>query len=272
MKFNGLLMLLIFFVTAVNGNIINQPNQVHADNEVRGISHTLYKRDILPFFSPLIKELRKKGFPIEYVIKSLMLIDKIEFVSFEGDVSGTYNKISNKIELDIDFVDHETGRLKKYSELKLIHLKTLYHELWHVYYNKHIKVKKPLFYYLYKKQMLRTYSGEIYANVIQGEAYGIFIGLAIQNYYQHYAILKYLGEDGRRRLYEGHKVEQMIQRYAEVLNYPVSGHYFNPLHWGIVDHETNLPAEDRDLIFKYVLNNEISQKFIENFSEQVFSN
>ena len=119
--------------------------------------------------------------------------------------------------------------------------------------------------------MLDTFSGEVHANVIQNEAYGVFVGLAIQNYYQHYAILNYLGKEGRRRLFEGPKVGSMVYRYQEVLNYPVYGYYFNVFSWSVEDHGESLPQKDRDLIFKYVFKDEISPNFLENFSEKVFN-
>ena len=151
--------------------------------------------------------MRKRGYPIKFVIEALQLVDKVEFTDFEGsEFSGTYNKISNKIQFENSFIDQSTGKIKRYNELKLIHITTFYHELWHAYYSKYVKAKRPMFYYLYQKQMLDTFSGEIHANVIQNEGYGVFVGLAIQNYYQHYAILNYLGKEGRRRLFEGQKL------------------------------------------------------------------
>lgn len=247
-------------------------NHTSNNSKSHNINLTIEKVDILPFFVDLIKDLRKRGYPIKFVIDALKLVDQIEFTDFEdNDFSGTYNKVSNNIQLENSFIDQSTGKLKSYKKLKLIHVTTFYHELWHVYYTKYVKSKRPLFYYLYQKQMLDTFSGEIHANVIQNEAYGVFVGLAIQNYYQHYAILNYLGPDGRVRLFNGPKVGVMVDRYQEVLNYPVYGYYFNVLSWSVDDHDESLPQKDRDLIFKYVFKDEISQNFMDNFSEEVFN-
>ena len=66
------------------------------------------------------------------------------------------------------------------------------------------------------------------------------LALAIQNYYQHYSVMKYLGKEGRHRLKHGARSEVMVGRYQEVLNYGfgfVYGYYFNIFQWSIVDHQ-----------------------------------
>ncbi len=262
------LVLVVIFAFQAESRSHNQINEkLHIYNK----ELVLKKNEIIPFFVPLIKDLKKRGYPIKFVLDTLKLVNEIEFVNFEdSDVTGTYNKFSNKIQLENSFVNFDTGKLKKFDNLKLIHITTFYHEIWHAYYLKYVKIKKPRFYSLYQSQMLKTFSGEINANVIQNEAYGVFIGLAIQNYYQHYSVMKSIGKEGRHLLKHGPRSEVMVARYQEVLNYPVYGYYFNVFKWGVVDHQENLPQKDRDLIFKYVFHDEISQEFVENFSENVF--
>ena len=72
--------------------------------------------------------------------------------------------------------------------------------------------------------------------------------------------MKHLGKEGDT-LNTWPRSEVMVSRYQEVLNYPVYGYYFIIFKWSVVDHQENLPQEDRDLIFKYVFHDEISQDF-----------
>ena len=121
-------------------------NHINEDSKAYNIDLTLEKVDILPFFVGLIKDLRKRGYPIKFVIEALQLVDKVEFTDFEGsEFSGTYNKVSNKIQFENSFIDQSTGKIKSYNKLKLIHITTFYHELWHAYYSKYVKAKDRCF-------------------------------------------------------------------------------------------------------------------------------
>jgi len=243
----------------------------HRDEVFNSI--TLKKRDIFYFFYPLIKELKKKGFPIKYIIKSLQLIDKVEFVKFnDSNLTGTYNRILNKIQLGEDLIDPYTGKLKKFDELTLEHVKTIYHELWHAYYYQFISVERPLLYFLYKKQLHINYYGELHAEKIQNESYAVFIATAIQNYYQHYQVLKDLGRVGRERLYNSSKLSQVVDRYSEVLNYPAYGYFYSIFEAGVVESTVNLSTLDREYIFKYVFQEEIRMNFLNNFPDVLFEN
>ena len=143
-------------------------NHINEKSHVYNRELILKKNEIIPFFIPFIKELKRRGYPIKFVLETLKLVNEIEFVDFDdSDVTGTYNKFSNKIQLENTFINFENGRLKTFDNLKLIHITTFYHEIWHAYYLKYVKTKRPLFYYLYQNQMLKTFSGEINANVIQ---------------------------------------------------------------------------------------------------------
>ena len=263
------------FLTLISFQVLALPK--HGDHNQKNISIynkeiVLEKRDVFPFFYPLIKSLRKRGFPIKFIIKTLQLVDRVEFVDFDDqEITGLYKKMGNKVQLESTFINPRNGKLKALNELKLIHVTTLYHELWHAYFFKYVKAKRPLFYYLYQEQMLKTFAGDIHAQIIQNEAYGVFVALAIQNYYQHYTILNYIGREGRQRLYAGKKLEQMVSRYQEVLNYPVFGYHFDILQRGLTDDDRNLPKKDRRLIFEHVFQNEISQDFLKNFPEKTFN-
>ena len=103
-------------------------NHINEDSKAYNINLTLKKIAILPFFVGFIKDLRKRGYPIKFVIEALQLVDKVEFIDFEGsEFSGTYNKTSNKIQFENSFIDQSTGKLKSYNKLnnKQISNKTL---------------------------------------------------------------------------------------------------------------------------------------------------
>ena len=236
-----------------------------------GASHLvkkLEKNEVFYFFAPLIKGLRKQGLPIKYLIESLKELGGVDFVDFgDRDVTGSYNKLTNRMKLGDNFIDSNTGKLKSATLLTKYQKTTIYHELWHVYLNRIINVQRPLFYYVYKSHITKYYSGVLYGPVFQNESYGVYIDQVIANYLEYFSLFSKRDANGRNLLRQS---RDMRDHFKEMLNKPAYGYRFSILERGVIFSDVNLSLADRMLIFSDIFQHEISYHYEKNFPEELF--
>ena len=137
-------------------------------SDVLGQRIILQRTQILPFFYPLLKSVKRMGMPVRYLIQSLLLLDQVSFVQFKNeDIKGTYNKITNTMRLGDGFLNESSLSpnsddfiIKPIENLSKVQITTFYHELWHVLLERHVKRSRPLF-SPYHQQLSQHYKGEI---------------------------------------------------------------------------------------------------------------
>lgn len=235
----------------------------------------LQRTQILPFFYPLLKSVKRMGMPVRYLIQSLLLLDQVSFVQFKNeDIKGTYNKITNTMRLGDDFLNElslspygEDFIIKPIENLSKVQITTLYHELWHVLLERHVKRNRPLFFHLYHQQLAQYYKGEIFGGVYQNEAYGVYIDQVILNYLNHYERFKKSSPEVRQKLRES---PDMRRNFFQANNLPAYGYRYSLFERAVVFSDVNLSIEDRGLIYQYVFKDEISIHLYENFKEELF--
>ena len=244
---------------------------VHDHSGEHSVFHSvkkLEKNEVFHFFYPLIKGLKKQGLPIKYLIDSLQQLDGVDFVQFDDrDVTGSYNKLTNRMKLGDSFIHLDTGELKTAQELTKYQKTTIYHELWHVFLHKIVNTQRPLFYYVYKRHITKYYSGVFYGSVFQNESYGVYIDQVIANYLEYFSLFSKRDAKGRERLRQS---TEMRENFREMLNKPAYGYRFSILERGVIFSDVNLSFDDRMLIFSDVFQQEISYDYEKNFPEELF--
>ena len=241
-----------------SATLIFEDTTLHSDDSIVGSARSV--------LSEFLNEMEAMKAPTHFVEQTVDHLRGIVFKNLPEGTGAAYNPRTKEIYLGFDLKDPRTGQLKKTIDLGEGGVSTIYHELWHCYFD---NIAKPRNTDLYRN-WLNNASGLYRSNgmEIHEEAYGVFVEKTILQYVRIRRIMEKKTPENRERL---RNFPQFVAIYEDAFNEVINGYYYDSWRREIIYSHVNLPQSDRQNILNGLYLNEMSTKLKDAFSEDKFT-